>query len=65
MSPLASFAVSAPTGAELFKESGVPSDRSWSMGWQKGRMVSQEAQARLCADTQTAIQEFRRSFRLK
>ena len=65
MSPLASFAVSAPHGAELLKETGVPSDSSSSMGGRKGRMVSQEAQARLCAETQTAIQEFRRSFRLK
>jgi len=51
MSPLAAFAVSAPSGAELLKD-------------YRG-MVSQEAQARLCAETRTATQEFRRSFRLK
>ena len=50
MSPPVSFAVSALSGAELST---------------KGRMVSQEAQACLRAETRLATQEFRRSFRLK
>jgi hypothetical protein len=49
MSPLASSAVSALPGAELLKKSG---------------MGSQEAQARFRAESRTATQEFRRSFRL-